>query len=272
MLDLERHKYSYCNFFMVARVIDSQILSQIDLPKSGLENMTLDESMLDRIPAGINAMLRVYRWNEPTLSLGHFQTMPEGNADQWSNLPRVTRKTGGGAIVHHHEITYCIAIASSSLASKKGHHEKLYRAVHDSIVDALRGLGWNAQLSENCTCNIHSRIGGSPFLCFDRRSPVDVVIDGKKIMGSAQRRTSQGLIQHGSILLRSSVHAPHLPGILDIDRFNSAEKSKFSLREDACPGGEPIEENMVTPSCFESQLNEEWCVEIVNRGLCQALS
>jgi lipoate-protein ligase A len=257
---------------MVARLLDSQILSQIDSPKPGLENMTLDESMLDRIPAGITAMLRVYRWSQPTLSLGHFQTMPEGNVAPWSNLPRVTRKTGGGAIVHHHEITYCIAIASSSLASKKGHHEKLYRAVHDSIVDALRGLGWNAQLSENCTCNINSGIGRSPFLCFDRRSPVDVVIDGKKIVGSAQRRTSQGLIQHGSILLRSSVHAPHLPGILDIDRFNSLEKSKVSLRENAFPDAEPVKAKDATPSCLESQLNEEWCVEIVNRGLFLALS
>jgi lipoate-protein ligase A len=257
---------------MVAGLLESQILTQIDRPMPGLENMALDESMLDRIPPGISAMVRVYRWSEPTLSLGHFQSMPEDETATWSKLPRVTRKTGGGAIVHHHELTYCIAIASSSAAGKKGHHEKLYRAVHNSIVDALRGLGWNAQLSEDCTCNRNSAAGSSPFLCFDRRSPVDVVIDGKKIVGSAQRRTARGLLQHGSILLRSSEHAPHLPGILEIGQSGFGDKSKLSLREGASTGVDPRRVENTKTISLESQFSEEWCVEIVNRGLYLALS
>jgi lipoate-protein ligase A len=210
---------------------------------SGLENMALDESMLDRIPPGITAMVRVYGWSEPTLSLGHFQTMPQDETAAWSELPRVTRKTGGGAIVHHHEMTYCLAVGCSSSAGKKGHSDILYRAVHNAIVDALRNLGWNAQLSEACTCNRDSDGGSSPFLCFDRRSPVDVVIDGKKIAGSAQRRTNRGLLQHGSLLMRCSEHAPHLTGVLDVG---------------GCGSG--------------VQLDEDWFVEILTRGLSLALS
>lgn len=234
--------------------------------------MSLDESMLDRIPPGIMAMIRVYRWSEPTLSLGHFQSMPEDETATWSKLPRVTRKTGGGAIIHHHEMTYCLAVTSSSAAGKKGHSDKLYRAVHNSIVDALRGLGWNAQLSETCTCKLDSAAGSSPFLCFDRRSPVDVVIDGKKIVGSAQRRTVRGLLQHGSILLRSSEHAPHLPGILEIGQSRVRGKPKLSLREGASPDSDPSQAENAKPSSLESPLNEEWLVEIVNRGLHLALS
>jgi lipoate-protein ligase A len=257
---------------MVAGLLESQILTQIDRPMPGLENMALDESMLDRIPPGISAMVRVYRWSEPTLSLGHFQSMPNDETAPWSKLPQVTRKTGGGAIVHHHEMTYCLAVTSSSAAGKKGHSDKLYRAVHNSIVDALRGLGWNAQLSETCTCNLDSAAGSSPFLCFDRRSPVDVVIDGKKIAGSAQRRTARGLLQHGSILLRSSEHAPHLPGILEIGQSGLGDEPKLSLRKDTSPVSDPSRAENAKPGSLDSQLNEEWFVEIVNRGLHVALS
>jgi lipoate-protein ligase A len=227
----------------VAGFLESKILTQIDRPLSGLENMALDETMLERIPPGITAMVRVYGWSEPTLSLGHFQTMPQGETAAWSELPRVTRKTGGGAIVHHHEMTYCLAVGCSPSAGKKGHSDKLYRAIHNAIVDALRDLGWNAQLSEACTCNRDSAGGSSPFLCFDRRSPVDVVIDGKKIAGSAQRRTNRGLVQHGSLLMRCSEHTPHLTGVLEAGGCRSGVR-----------------------------LDEDWFVEILTRGLSLALS
>ena len=234
--------------------------------------MAMDESMLDRIPDGVRAMVRVYRWSEPTLSLGHFQTMPQDETAAWGGLPQVTRKTGGGAIVHHHEMTYCLAVASTSTSGKKGHSETLYRAIHNSLVDALRDLGWNAQLSESCTCNRNSAGGSSPFLCFDRRSPVDVVIDGNKIAGSAQRRTMRGLIQHGSVLLRSSEYAPHLLGILELSRAISCENPLRVLREGTEPDAEsePVESRK--PVDQGIRLNEDWLVEILTNGLLQALS
>jgi lipoate-protein ligase A len=238
----------------------------------GKANMALDESMLDRIPDGVAAMVRVYRWSEPTLSLGHFQTMPQDTTATWGGLPQVTRKTGGGAIVHHHEMTYCLAVASTSAAGKKGHSEKLYRAVHNSLVDALRDLGWNAQLSEACTCNRNSAGGSSPFLCFDRRSPVDVVIDGNKIAGSAQRRTIRGLIQHGSVLLRSSDYAPHLPGILELSRTVSCENPSNVLRKGAEADAESEPMESPKPVDLDTRLNEGWLVEILTNGLLQALS
>lgn len=234
--------------------------------------MALDDSMLDRIPDGVAAMVRVYRWSEPTLSLGHFQTMPQDITAAWGGLPQVTRKTGGGAIVHHHEMTYCLSVASAFTAGKKGHSEILYRAVHNSLVDALQDLGWNAQLSEACTCNRNSAGGSSPFLCFDRRSPVDVVIDGNKIAGSAQRRTIRGLIQHGSVLLRSSDYAPHLPGILELSRSISCEYPSDVLRDGTEPDAEsrPVESRK--PVDQGIRLNEDWLVEILTNGLVQALS
>ncbi|MCU0721644.1 MAG: hypothetical protein MUC83_18180, partial [Pirellula sp.] len=257
----------------------------IDPPMTGLENMSMDESMLERIPAGVAAVIRVYRWSEPTLTLGHFQTIPADKAAPWSGLPHVTRKTGGGAIVHHHELTYCIAISRGSDAAKKGHSETLYREVHGCLVDALRGLGWNAQLSEACTCkpgsaaaNLGSATETLPFLCFERRSPVDVVIDDCKIIGSAQRRTTRGLIQHGSILLMRSEFAPHLPGLFEIHRSSASEEPKrreeplSKMRDHAGLNAVTKEENATELTRLDCRVGEDWLVEILDEGVSRALS
>ena len=174
-------------------------------------------------------VLRIYRWSEPTLSLGHFQRVEDLAlaADTQANpqlreIPWVKRKTGGGAILHDLELTYSIIVPatwsfqagtvrtlpdrSGSFDPSKGHSEGLYRAVHDSVVSGLIELGISASLSESCTCKVAGRESteGEPFLCFHRRTPVDVVVGEHKVLGSAQRRSRFGLLQHGSLLIRSS--------------------------------------------------------------------
>jgi lipoate-protein ligase A len=100
--------------------------------------------------------------------------------------------------------------------SLKGHSEAIYRSVHGALVKRLNDLGWKASLSEDCTCKTQSNGGREPFLCFLRRSPVDVLVESHKIMGSAQRRSNQGLLQHGSLLLKHSSTTPELLGLLDL--------------------------------------------------------
>src|SRR5437867_11338218 len=79
------------------------------LAADGPTQMAADEALLDRAIAG-RAGLRFYTWSEPTLSLGYFQRATERlNVDNLSGLPFVRRLTGGGAIAHHHELTYGLA-------------------------------------------------------------------------------------------------------------------------------------------------------------------
>ncbi|MCU0710441.1 MAG: hypothetical protein MUC43_00170 [Pirellula sp.] len=207
---------------------------RVDEPATGSHNMEVDEAMLRDAEHCPSLVLRVYRWAQPTLSLGHFQRETDIPRDvDWGRLDRVIRKTGGGAIVHDRELTYSLVIPhinhrksqnpseiptsadSAPSFGVKGPSEMVYRAIHVGLVESLRDLGLNAELAEQCTCKVDGKAANQSFLCFERRSPVDIVIDGVKVVGSAQRRTQFGLLQHGSVLLRSSDHANHLAGILD---------------------------------------------------------
>lgn len=188
--------------------------------------MQIDNDLLQSLTPNSPITLRLYRWAAPTLSLGHFQLESDISAD-WpvQKADRVRRKTGGGAILHDLEWTYSLVIPDNPSLSKggiglKGHSEEIYRAVHNSVVDGLRELGWDAALSEECTCSLKNISGDlDPFLCFLRRSPVDVVVGTDKILGSAQRRAKSGLLQHGSFVLNHSKWTPELRGILDIPRY-----------------------------------------------------
>lgn len=195
----------------------------ISPPLAGAVNMEIDEALLLGAGPDSPLVLRIYRWVEPTLSLGHFQAVPENQqGGQFEKVASVRRKTGGGAILHDGELTYSLIVPSRT-SIQKGHSEHLYRSVHESIAAGLQSFGWNAVLSETCTCAPASNATVSnqrqdPFLCYHRRSPVDLVVGEHKIVGSAQRRTRQGLLQHGSLLLRRSVWTPDLLGLLDLPR------------------------------------------------------
>lgn len=195
-----------------------------DEARSGIDNMRIDDCLLQRASPDGPIVVRIYRWSEPTLSLGHFQQIEELADDTASRsqpslnrLPWVRRKTGGGAILHDQEITYSFVIPASKGVMDKGANEVLYRAVHEAVRDGLIDLGVEAALSENCTCAVATTAGEKePFLCFQRRTPVDLVVGAHKVLGSAQRRTRTGLLQHGSLLLRASREFEALRGIEDL--------------------------------------------------------
>ena len=190
----------------------------VDPPRSGEHNMAIDEALLRNATPEWPIVMRIYQWERPTLSIGHFQRIEDRElSPSLRDLPWVRRKTGGGAIVHDQELTYSVLIPSCDNQLSKGHNESLYRAVHEAFVENLRTLGWNAQLSESSICDPKKNETTEPFLCFLRRTPVDLVVgdDKNKILGSAQRRSSTGLLQHGSFLLRRSQAAVELHGLLD---------------------------------------------------------
>jgi lipoate-protein ligase A len=194
-----------------------------DPPLSGQANMAIDEAMLAEARPESPITIRLYQWDQPTLSLGHFQNMEQrakdvriSHAPILREIPWIRRKTGGGAILHDREWTYSFVIPANPDEVGKGHSEALYRAVHESIRDGLVALGWNAKLAENCTCSPTNRGENEPFLCFHRRSPVDIVVGENKVVGSAQRRSRTGLLQHGSLLVNGSLLFPDLPGLEEL--------------------------------------------------------
>jgi lipoate-protein ligase A len=207
----------------MARMQSRSIVVRRDPPLSGQANMTIDEAMLAEARPDSPITIRLYQWDQPTLSLGHFQSIEQcakdvriSHARELRAIPWVRRKTGGGAILHDREWTYSFVIPANSDQAGKGHSEALYRSVHESIRDGLKALGWNAELAEHCTCSPMNRSENEPFLCFQRRSPVDILVGDHKVVGSAQRRSRTGLLQHGSLLVNRSALFPDLKGLEEL--------------------------------------------------------
>jgi lipoate-protein ligase A len=173
----------------------------------GATNMAADEALLESAVRGV-ASLRFYTWNAPTLSLGYFQPASDRTAD--ANLARlawVRRSTGGAAIVHHHELTYALALPPGKEWVSPEHWICRFHHVVQRVL-ADRGVKTHAVV-----CGEEQKLG--PVVCFLHQTPGDLLIGGSKVAGSAQRKMRGALLQHGSILLRRSEFAPHLAGICD---------------------------------------------------------
>ncbi|MEE2826036.1 MAG: hypothetical protein VYE64_05365 [Planctomycetota bacterium] len=182
----------------------------IDSPASGSWNMAVDQALMETADQTSNSTLRIYAWHPATLSLGYFQNHQDRHQHNESLACNcVRRSTGGGAILHQHELTYSLCLPSESRWSQK--NTELYDLVHQATIDTLKIWQIEAQLfsSETKTGSENRKA----FLCFERRTDGDVILDSYKIGGSAQRRTKHALLQHGSILFSRSIHAPQLPGI-----------------------------------------------------------
>jgi lipoate-protein ligase A len=181
-----------------------------DLPAAGDWNMAVDEMMLETVAASGESILRFYQWEQPTLSLGYFQTLEDRRSHPASlNCPVVRRSTGGGAIMHDHELTYSIAMPLADRWSPAA--VELYDAVHGALVAALGKLGLAATLCLATDPGLHEE-----FLCFRRRATGDVLVAGHKIAGSAQRRRQGALLQHGSVILAGSACAPEIRGMSEL--------------------------------------------------------
>ncbi|WP_435011650.1 lipoate--protein ligase family protein [Tundrisphaera lichenicola] len=176
--------------------------------------MAVDEALLDSVAADPSrAVVRCYSWSVPTLSLGYFQSTGEIDRDpRWRGVPTIRRSTGGGALWHDDELTYAVVVPSTHPASRPS--TTLYRVIHGAIVGLLRSIGVKAQARGPSILSGESI--GRPFLCFGDRDEDDIVLGGAKIVGSAQRRRSGAVLQHGSLLLGRSKITPELVGLREL--------------------------------------------------------
>ncbi|WP_437230790.1 lipoate--protein ligase family protein [Planctomicrobium sp. SH661] len=180
----------------------------VDPPLAGDLNMAIDEELLNSGLSGV-ATLRFYQWASPTVSLGHFQARQTLEVPaRFQELPAVRRLSGGGAILHDQELTYsCVLPSGNPLCQEPG---QIYDLVHAAIISVLERLG------VQCRMRGDDAFSDQSFLCFSRGDARDIVIGSAKIVGSAQRRRQGTVLQHGSILLRTSPWAEEFPGIREL--------------------------------------------------------
>lgn len=177
--------------------------------------MAVDETLLTFADASSPPTLRFYRWAVPTLSLGYFQAADDRARHAASrDCSLVRRTTGGGGIVHDRELTY--SFVTSQTDRPMGQSPKLYEVFHQTLAEALANWNLKAVLHKSTSSKAAAASKHQPFLCFQRRADADLVIDQQKVAGSAQRRKRGFVLQHGSVLLATSPHAPEIPGLAEI--------------------------------------------------------
>jgi lipoate-protein ligase A len=166
----------------------------------GAMNMAIDEALLHAVAAGESPpVLRFYRWRPATVSLGYAQSVHTDldlELCKAAGLGVVRRATGGRAVLHDNELTYAII---APLATAAFGHSVLdcYRGISEILQKTLQQLGLPAQL-----------VPGKPkggqrnamrAVCFSAPSQYELVVEGRKVAGSAQKRCADAFLQHGSI-------------------------------------------------------------------------
>lgn len=162
--------------------------------------MAVDRELVSRADRLGTSTLRLYRFNPPCLSFGRNEAALEhyDRAEiERSGIHVVRRPTGGGSVWHEHELTYAVAAPIECFGSLRA----AYCAIHDRIRAALQSLGVDAALAPvRRSAGPPARSGS----CFASAVGGEVLVNGRKLVGSAQMRLGTALLQHGSILLAPS--------------------------------------------------------------------
>ncbi len=161
--------------------------------------MAADEGMAERLRNGeALPTLRLYGWSPPAVSLGYHQDIEDFDLPSLrsAGVDIVRRPTGGKAILHDRELTYCIVTALDERGPRA-----LYRSVNACLLRGLRNLGIDAELSSAEPDFRALYRDPSSIPCFSSSARDEIQFRGKKLVGSAQRRFGRVILQHGSLLL-----------------------------------------------------------------------
>lgn len=167
--------------------------------------MALDEALLYSVgDQGQIPTLRLYGWEPPCISLGYAQ--PSSDIDlsliQKNNWDLVRRPSGGRAILHTNEITYSV-VAPNNEERLAGGIIESYRRLSYALLEALRLLGVDAQADH--VYEIPEGADKKGPICFEVPSNYEITFQDKKLLGSAQVRRKEGILQHGTLPLNGDL-------------------------------------------------------------------
>ncbi|GAB4111102.1 MAG: lipoate--protein ligase family protein [Acidobacteriota bacterium] len=176
---------------------------RIDPFRTGLRNMSIDRELLHRAEASTGPMtwVRLYGWHPPAVSIGSHQDPETAVAAQvcaLRGIDIVRRPTGGRAVFHDREVTY--AVVSNDPVLVGGGITAAYRRVAEALQAGLRAVGVETQMARGEPAPEGTGPGSHP--CFASASRHELLVEGRKIAGSAQRRLRRAFLQHGSIPLQ----------------------------------------------------------------------
>lgn len=168
-------------------------------PQPGSVNMERDATLARLLDAGlIPPTLRLYGWQPPAVSLGYHQESADIDAAELerAGYDLVRRPTGGKAILHAHEVTYCVVMPWGERSPKE-----IYRFINECLIVGLSHLGIRALLSGE-TDDLRTLYRDPASLpCFTSSAKSELLVGGRKLAGSAQRKIGSAILQHGSVLI-----------------------------------------------------------------------
>ena len=173
-------------------------------PARGAWNMAVDEAILQAVGSGDSLpTLRLYAWEPACLSLGYAQPLTDVDLPrlQKNGWEVVRRPTGGRAVLHTDELTYAV-IAPPNEPRVAGTVLESYHRLAQALVQALDLLSMQVEVNENAAAVPQKN--PNP-VCFEVPSTYEITIGGKKLVGSAQARRKEGVLQHGSLPLRGDL-------------------------------------------------------------------
>ncbi len=169
-------------------------------PAHGAWNMAVDESILEHIGRRESQpTLRLYAWAPACLSLGHAQPFADVDITRLEEhgWEVVRRLTGGRAILHTDELTYSVTASTEEPVLAGGVLES-YNHISQALLDALQDLSLPVEIEEHIK---ESSVKNLNPVCFEVPSTYEITVQGKKLIGSAQARRKDGVLQHGSLPL-----------------------------------------------------------------------
>lgn len=198
----------------------------ISSPSTGPWNMAIDEAILEAVMQNqVPPTLRLYSWYPTALSIGHAQPISDVNIEYLKDngWDIVRRPTGGRAILHIDELTYSVCAPLNGTHVQGGVIES-YRQISQCLLRALEMTGIEADA--NPKSEQDKPLSKGP-VCFQYPSDYEITFHGKKIIGSAQARKTNGLLQHGSIPLFGDI--ARIVSALTFDSEEDRNKAKIRL-------------------------------------------
>jgi len=196
----------------------------LDGPMDGIRNMAIDAALLDDVAnsATTRTVVRFYAWLSPTISLGRNQQTDKAVDSDYcaaNGIEIVHRPTGGRAVLHDDELTY--AVISNDTNSFGDTIYGNYKRVSEALCLGYNRLGVPAVLAPE-TRKLPRLANGVDPPCFLSPSRYELMVQGRKIAGSAQRRVRQSFLQHGSMPITCSretlARATRMTGSAQLDQ------------------------------------------------------
>ncbi|WP_336821731.1 biotin/lipoate A/B protein ligase family protein [Staphylococcus capitis] len=194
-------------------------------------NMAMDEALLNFVSRGeIDPVIRFYTWNPATLSIGYFQRLQKEIDIEKVNekgFGLVRRQTGGRGVLHDKELTYSVIVPESH-PNMPSTITEAYRVISQGLLEGFKNLGFETYFAVPRSKEEREKLKQPrSSVCFDAPSWYELVVEGRKIAGSAQTRQKGVILQHGSILQDIDIDVLFDMFIFKNDRLKAKMKEAF---------------------------------------------